>query len=267
MSPLLRHFGFRHHPFARQTPKDAVLRHRGFDEAFGRLRYSIELDSIAVLVAESGCGKSLLLGVLADQMQHEGLCVHYLAHSTVGPFGLVNALARKVGLSPCRSRAETATRLGEHLLTHERRHVVVIDEAHELPDATLEDVRLLTIADFDRRSPFVLLLAGQLALDERLAEPVHHALDRRIVTIARLVPLSPEEAHTYVQTRLRGAGIAKSRPVFEEAAIDAITDVTGGVPARINNLATGALIVAAARKRKLVDAQDVHDARLDRGRA
>lgn len=267
MSQLLRHFGFRHHPFARQTPKDGLLRHRGFEEAFGRLRYSVELDSIAVLVAESGCGKSLLLGVLADEMQREGLSIHYLAHSTVGPFGLINALARKVGLSPSRSRAETAMRIGEHLLSNERRHIVVLDEAHELPDATLEDVRLLTIADFDRTSPFLLLLAGQLALDERLAEPTHHALDRRIVTIARLLPLSPPETREYIATRVRGAGAAKNQPVFEDGAVDAISESTGGVPGRINTLATGALIVAAARKRKLVCAQDVHDARLDRGRS
>jgi type II secretory pathway predicted ATPase ExeA len=267
MSQLLRHFGFRHHPFARQTPKDAVLRHRGFEEAFGRLRYSVDLDSIAVLVAESGCGKSLLLGVLADEMQREGLCVHYLAHSTVGPFGLVNALARKVGLSPSRSRAETAMLIGEHLIANERRHIVVLDEAHELPDPTLEDVRLLTIADFDRKSPFILLLAGQPALDERLAEPTHHALDRRIVTIARLLPLSPEEIHEYVAARIRGAGIAKGQLVFEDGAVDAVAEATGGIPGRVNTLATGALIVAAARKRKLVSAQDVHDARLDRGRS
>lgn len=267
MTQLLDRFGFSRHPFARQTPQDAVLRHRGFDEALSRLRYCIELDSIAVLVAESGCGKSLLLGVLADDLQRDGLVVHYFAHSTVGPFGLVNVLARKVGLMPRRSRAETAIQIAEHLLNDERRHLVVLDEGHELPDATLDDVRLLTIGDFDRKSPFLLVLAGQLALDERLSEPTHHALDRRIATIARLLPLSADETKSYIDARLRGAGGKKAQPVFDDAAIDAITEATGGVPGRINNLATGALIVAAARKRKLVTGQDVHDAKLDRGRA
>ena len=91
MSKLLRHFGFRHHPFARKTPKDAILRHQGFDEALNRLRYSVDLDSIAVLVAESGCGKSLLLGVLAGEMQREGIT------TTVGR-------ASCLGRSPSRSR-------------------------------------------------------------------------------------------------------------------------------------------------------------------
>ena len=265
MSKLLRHFGFVHHPFSRQTSADALFRHRGFEEALGRLRFSVELDAIAILVAESGCGKSLLLGQLADEVQKAGMGVHYFAHTSTGPFGLINVLARKIGVAPKRSRAETAMLLTNKLVDDERHHLLVIDEAHALPDATLEDVRLLTISDFDRKSPFVLLLAGQPSLDDRLADPTHHALDQRITTVARLLPLSADETRDYIDTRLRAAG-AKKQPIFEDGALDSLFDAAAGVPRRINGIATSALIVAAARKRRLVSAQDIADARLDRGR-
>lgn len=265
MNQMLRHYGLRFHPFARGVPKEAVLEHRGFAEAHSRLRYAIELDAIAALVAESGCGKSLLLGVLCDELAQNGLAVHYFAHATVGPFSLINVLAQKVGLSPARSRGETAAHVAQHLLAAERRHVLVLDEAHALPDNTLEDVRLLTIADFDRKSPFLLVLAGHVSLDDRLAEPIHYALDQRVTTIARLQPLALDETREYVRQRLAVAG-ADNRPVFEDGAVESLFDATSGVPRRINNLATAALIVAVARGRRLVNAQDVHDARLDRGR-
>lgn len=265
MSHLLQHYGLDHHPFGRSTPKDALYRHRGFEEAQGRLRYTVELDGIAQLVAEAGCGKSLLLGELADELQQQGWAVHYFAHSTVGPFSLVNVLARKVGLAPRRSRGETAAALSEALLDDERHHLLVIDEAHKMPDVTLEDVRLLTISDFDRASPFVLLLAGQPLLDDRLAEPTHHALDQRITTVARLLPLSLDETVEYTGRRLAAAGAGK-RPIFADGAVDALHDASSGVPRRINNMATSAMIVAAARKRRTVSAQDVQDARVDRGR-
>lgn len=264
MSQLLAHFGLARPPFARATPRAGVLQHRGFQEAVRRLRFTVDLDSIAALVADAGMGKSLALGIVADDLQADGWTVHYLAHSTTGPFGLVNVLARKVGITPRRSRAETAHHIVSTLLDDERRHLLVIDEAHKLPDATLDDLRLLTITDFDRRSPFVLLLAGQTTLDERLAEPIHYALDQRITTIARLLPLASGEVREYLTRRLTAAGV--DRPVFEDGAIDAIADSSAGVPRRINNLATGAMIVAAARDRRLVTAQDAHDAHLDRGR-
>ncbi len=266
MNRLLQHYGFSHHPFGRTTPKDAILRHRGFEEALRRLLFSVELEGIAALVAEAGCGKSLVLGELARELQLQGWVIHYFAHASVGPFSLVNVLARKAGLAPRRSRGETALALAETLLADERQHLLVLDEVHDMPDDTLADVRLLTIGDFDRQSPFLLLLAGQPALDERLGEPTHHALDQRITTCARLQPLSLDETREYLRLRLAAAGAAQ-QPVFEDTAIDEVFEVSAGVPRRINNVATSALIVAASRQRRIVSAQDVQDARLARGRS
>lgn len=55
-----------------------------------------------------------------------------------------------------------------------------------MPDATLEDLRLLTADSLDKKSPFALVLAGQPLLRERLTEPQHYALSSRIATRARL---------------------------------------------------------------------------------
>jgi type II secretory pathway predicted ATPase ExeA len=263
---LIRHFRLTAHPFGRDAPKTALHRHRGFAEAFERLRYTIEIDGISALVADPGCGKSLLLGQLADDLQKQGHVVHYFAHATVGPFGLVNVLARKVGQAPRRSRAETALAVSQVLLDDERKHLLVLDEAHVMPDDTLEDVRLLSIADFDRKSPFGLILAGHPVLDDRLAEPTHHALDQRITTVARLAPLSLDETRDYIRLRLDASG-ARGQPVFDDDAIAALFDVGAGVPRRLNRAASSAMIVAASRKKNTVAAQDVHDARVDRGRA
>lgn len=263
---LIRHFRLTAHPFGRDAAPAALHRHRGFLEAYERLRYTIELDGLSALVAEPGCGKSLLLGHVAAEQQKLGTQVHYLAHSTVGPFGLLNVLLRKLGQSPRRSRAETAQCISQAMLEDKRKHLLILDEAHILPDPTLEDVRLLTIADFDRKSPFVLILAGHPCLDDRLAEPTHHALDQRITTLARLGPLSLDETREYVTLRLCACG-ARSQPLFDDEAVTALFDGSAGVPRRLNRIASAAMIVAASRKKQLVSAQDVLDARLDRGRS
>ena len=89
---LIRHFRLTAHPFGRDASPSALHRHRGFTEAHERLRYTIELDGLSALVAEPGCGKSLLLGQVAAEQQKLGTQVHYFAHATVGPFGLLNVL-------------------------------------------------------------------------------------------------------------------------------------------------------------------------------
>jgi type II secretory pathway predicted ATPase ExeA len=78
---LLRHFRLTAHPFGRDAPKTALHRHRGFTEALERLRFTVEIEGISALVAEPGCGKSLLLGQLADELQKQGHVVHYFAHA------------------------------------------------------------------------------------------------------------------------------------------------------------------------------------------
>lgn len=265
MSKLLRFFGFSHHPYSRRTPADALYRHRGFEEASRRLQFTVELEGMAVVTGLPGCGKSLLLGDLHDSLVRSGWSVYYFAHSTTSPFGLVNVLARMIGLSPRRSRSETAAAISEKLLEDQRPNLLVVDEAHLMPDATLEDLRLLTVADFDRQSPFTLILAGRPELDDRLAEPIHLALDQRVTTVARLMPLSRDETREYLHIRLKAAG-ADAQSLLDDGAVDAIFEDSDGVPRRINNIATGSLIVAAARSRRTVSTQDVHDARLDRGR-
>jgi len=261
---LISFFGFSFHPFGRNTPQQAIFRHQGFEEAFRRLSFAVDTDSIAELLSDPGLGKSLLLGDLAAYLQTLGFFVLYFAYASTGPAGFVNVIARKLSVAPRRCTAETALALSQKLLDEHKRLLLIVDEVQEMPDTTLLDLRLLTISDFDRKSPFCLILSGQPSLQDRLAEPCHRALDQRISTFARLAPLSLDESRSYLACRLAAAG-ASREPIFDYSAIQTLFDASCGVPRSLNNLATGALVVAASRNRRTVCAQDVYDARIDRG--
>lgn len=265
MIQLLNFYGLAPHPFGRRTSKEAVHRHSGFDEALSRLQMSVELETIPALVAEPGCGESLLLGELVDQQQAAGWVVPCFSRTMIHPFGLVNILARRLGFVPRRSRGETADAIVTSMMEGKRSHLVIGDEVHALPDATLQELRLLTVVDPDRKSPFLLMVAGQPALHEGLGEPTHYSLDQRITPVARLQPLSAEETRGYVQHRLKAAGIG-NKPLFDDGALEAVFDVSGSVPRSINGVATGAMIVAAAGKQRVVSAQNFHDSHVDQGR-
>jgi len=265
MNHLIDHFGLSQHPFSKHTPIDAIYHHQGFMEAEKRMLFATELYSIAMLLAESGCGKSLLLNQLSDQLKTQGWSITYLSHSTLSAFSLINVLARKLGLTPRRSRGETAMSVVDSFIQSDRKHMLIIDEAQGLYDATMEDIRLLTIGPFDQKSPFMLILSGQLSLDDRLQEPTHNALDQRISTVARLMPLSLEETKQYTIKRLEASG-ANKNPVFEEGAFSALYETSSGLPRRINSIGAGAMLVAASKGRRLVSAQDIYDAQFDRGR-
>ena len=261
LDALLNHFGLVSQPFARSVPEAGLLRHRSFAEALVRLRLAVDTRTPALLTAEPGLGKSTLLGVFADSLDTSTVRLVYTALCSCGPFGLVGQLATRYGVRPRRAAAQTAQALLDELSRSDRSEILVLDEAHRLPDESLDELRLLSNLDFDRTPPFALLLVGQSTLRERLAERVLVSLAQRLAIRASLSPLSEGESADYLERRLRASGARAT--LFRPAAAARVFEKTCGVPRLINNLATASLMAAAARGRKHVELQDVDDAAFD----
>lgn len=261
LDTLLNHFGLRSQPFARAVPEAGLVRHRSFAEALVRLGLAVDTRTPALLTADPGLGKSTLLGVFADSLDRSKTRLVYTALSSCGPFGLVGQLATRYGVNIRRSAAQTALAVLDELGRSERTEILTLDEAHRLPDTSLDELRLLNNLDFDRTPPFALLLVGQSTLRERLAEARHTSLAQRLAIRASLGPLSESESADYLDRRLRAAGARAT--LFRPAAAARVFEKTGGVPRLINNLATASLLAAASRGRKHIELQDVDDAAFD----
>lgn len=255
------HFGLTHAPFPKTASEAALLRHPALEATLERLRFALRRDTIASLVAESGCGKSTVLALFAKSL--DAASHHVLAASltTVGPFGLISHLATLCGLRPARFKGTTAAALIAHLRGLPKRTVLLIDEAHLLPDASLEDLRLLTADDFDRRSPFALVLVGQPLLKERLAEPQHYALAQRLGVRLRLRPLNESEVPLFLERHLKAAG-ARKNP-FEPEATTALFHHSRGIPRLVQNVALAAMLAALETGKKTIDAPAVQQAVVD----
>lgn len=261
LDSLLNHFGLAIQPFARAVPEAGLLRHRSFAEALTRLSLAVESRTPALLTAEPGLGKSTLLGVFYDSLDRSKTRLVYSQLCSCGPFGLVGQLATRYGVRPRRSAAQTAQALLDELAHSDRCEILVLDDAHRLPDPSLDELRLLSNLDFDRTPPFALLLVGQPVLRERLGESDLVSLAQRLAIRASLGPLSEADSTEYLERRLRAAGARAT--LFRPSAAARVFEKTRGVPRLINNLATAALLAASSRARKHVEVQDVDDATFD----
>jgi type II secretory pathway predicted ATPase ExeA len=198
---------------------------------------------------------------LVRDLDPTGYLVVYSSLASLGPFGLLSNLVAKIGLRARRFKGETAHDLVAHLRGLPKRTVIILDEAHLLPDASLEDLRLLTADSLDKKSPFALVLAGQPLLRERMTEPQHYALAQRITVRVRLRPLTDSEVALFVDKHLRACGA--QRALFEPDAITLVFQHSRGVPRLAQTLALGGLLAAASSGKKLVDADSVQQALLD----
>ncbi len=119
--------------------------------------------------------------------------------------------------------------------------VVVIDEAQDLSDELLEQVRLLSNLETDHQKLMQIVLMGQPELRDKLAQPHLRQLRQRITVRYHLGPLNLSETARYIHHRLTLAG-ANGRPCFDDDAIKTIHHYSGGIPRLINAVCDKALL-------------------------
>ena len=261
------HWGLARKPFA-NTPDPAFLvRLPAVEEAFARLLYDVTevRGGLSLVTGDIGCGKTMLAHALLDRLAGTPYEATALGSPRLTPVQLLQAVLTAVGAPRApRGKHALVQALGAQLVrehAHGRRPVLVVDEGQLATATLLEEVRLLTNFE-DRHDKHIhVVLVGQPELRARVA--AQPQIDQRIGLRAHMTPFDPEEVETYVTHRLRVAG-ANGTPIFEPDALAALARRSGGVPRLINNLATQALFVAAARGCRTVDAELVNDVADDR---
>lgn len=137
-----------------------------------------------------------------------------------------------------------------------REAVLIIDEAQDLTDGLLEQVRLLSNLETDRRKLLQIVLLGQTELRDRLNNHRMRQLRQRITIRYHLRPLRLREVSQYIQHRLEVAG-AKGLPYFTGPAVWRIHRYSRGIPRLINALCDKCLLAGYVQRRERVDHQMV----------
>jgi hypothetical protein len=116
-----------------------------------------------------------------------------------------------------------------------KRLLLIVDEAHHLPKASLEALRLLTNCEAQGQPLLQVFLVGQTELKRTVYAADMEQLKQRIVSAFELEPLAVDETRDYIQFRMHTAGW-QGKPAFSADIFEAIQQHTGGIPRRINSL-------------------------------
>jgi general secretion pathway protein A len=255
------HWKLARRPFANTPDPAFVYRSPAFAEGFARLVYdATELrGGLSLVTGEIGCGKTMLAGALAERLAGSACDVVALPYPRVTPSQLLALLARGVGIEPV-PRGKLAViealgaRLGE-LHRNGRRPVLVVDEAQLAGPSLLEEIRLLTNHEDRQDKHLHVVLLGQPELRERVRR--RPQIDQRVSLRFHVEPMEAAEVRGYVAHRLHVAGA--TREIFTADAIAALAERSGGVPRRVNTLATQALFVGGMRQLDAIDGALVAD--------
>jgi len=254
-APWLTHFGFTRTPFSKSLAPSELFTRVPHQEAVARILHCVQESALGVVTGEVGAGKTVAARAARATLDPSRYQIIYIANPAFGTRGLYVTVVRALGASPRFFKAEVMAQAQELLEAEEaerhRRVVIVVDEAHLLSAAQLEELRLLTNSDMDSRSPFAGILLGQPTLVRQLRLGVFAALDQRIATRFHIPPMDLGDATAYLRHHLALAG--RSDQLFADDAIVRLHRLSNGIPRALNNAATAALIAAAADGKELVD--------------
>lgn len=260
-------WGLTRTPFANTPDPEFAHLSAAFDEGLARLLFDVTeiRGGLSLVTGEVGCGKTMLAATLADRLAGTPFAPVALPTPRLSPTQLLRAVGEATGSGKLPgAKHALVTSLGAHLrAVHEggRRVVLIVDEAQLASPMLLEEIRLLTNYEDRRHKHLHLVLLGQPELRQRVAK--RPQLDQRIGLRFHLAPLDAEEVPAYLAKRLEVAG-ANGERIFDDGAVAQLASRSGGVPRVINNLATQAMFVAAARKSRTVDGELVNDVADDR---
>ncbi len=247
-------FGLTERPFSLLPDPDFLYLSPQHKLARAYLEYGLTQKlGFVVLTGEIGTGKTTLIkSLLKARAGKQRLGVLY--QTSFCAEDLLELLLKEFEIpGHFHSRATRLSAFNEFLIKAYGRgeHVVlIVDEAHNLGAAALEELRLLSNIQADKEPLLQVILVGQPNLRNRLRQPSLRQLAQRVGVHFHLQPLDEEETKEYIRYRLARVG---GSGIFTPSALAKIFACTQGVPRRINAWCDLALVAAFAEGRKEID--------------
>ena len=260
----LEFYGLKELPFALTPDPRFIYFTPSHTEAMANLHYGIESGKgLIVVTGEVGTGKTTILRWMMQRLDRTVL-VGYIFNPrmSVGEFYQHVCSTKLLNVQSWQNKSELMIALGETL---EERHarglrtVLIVDEAHGLSTAVLEEIRLLSNFESDTAKQLQIILTGQPELREVLNQPELRQLKQRVALRCEIKPLpNIEETERYVTSRLLVAG-AERTDIFSPGAIDYLFRCSNGIPRLVNNLCDNALLAGFAAGAETISRSIVED--------
>lgn len=270
----LDYWGLSKNPFdSVPDPQMYFSSHCTVESTVAELLFAIEEgnECLAVVVGEVGLGKTMSLRVVLNELDPDKYRIAFVTNPDLTFPQLMRELIGQLQGQPCRLRGkdgllEEFNRLLFETADSGRKVLVFIDEGNALRSSCLEGLRLLTNMQEDTRNLLTIVLAGQPKLARMLEDRRRSNLYQRIGVYSHLEPLeSVHQVREYVEYRLARADV--TREIFQEAAIEAVSRHSDGVPRLINRLCKLSLKAGETNGLAYIDETLVEDiaSRFDRG--
>lgn len=251
-----KYFGLTEKPFSIVPDPKVLFLSKNHENALTYLEYGLsENVGFILLTGEIGIGKTTLIRHMLNEMSAKmDIAVIFNTNFTSDQLFRRILSEFEIPCDPSGDKSlhlETLYRFLIDQYARGRHTLLIIDEAQNLADEVLEDVRMLFNLQTDNHALLQVLLVGQPDLKRRMSSPNLRQLAQRIVVSYHLSPLNEEQTFQYIHHRLKVAGAQTA--LFSPKAMELIFEKSGGIPRTINLLCDAGLVYAYGEDKLIVD--------------
>jgi len=254
---LLTMYGLKWNPFATDLPVEGLLPTPAVESFCRRIeRQLMRQGGFALIAGEPGAGKSAALRLLAHRLEKtEGLGVAALSHPSASISDFYHEITDLFGITMIHgNRWHSFKGLRQRWLTHledtRMRPLLLVDEAQEMINPVLTEMRLLTSTDFDSRAILSVVLVGDHRLLAKLRNPELQPIASRIRQRLIMARAEPEELLKLLDHLLTQAG---NPGLMTPGLKETLVAHAGGNPRALAIMADGLLAAGAEHDREVLD--------------
>jgi len=260
-------YGFQKEPFSITPDPDFLYLSDSHREALAQLIYGVDTKKgFIVVTGKIGVGKTTILNAFLRQLVKTEVIPAFIFNTKLTPIDFFKLIADELGLHEPHSKAEFVLTLNDFLiLCHSKGEgpvVLIIDEAHNLSDELLEEIRLLLNLETNTEKLVQIVLAGQPELWEKLKQPKLQQLRERIFLSNIIEPLDSNDTVEYIRMRIK-LSRGRFKNIFSKKALKKIYKYSRGVPRLINLICTHAFISGYASGKKSIDSDIIKEVAKD----
>lgn len=248
-------FNFTNTPFKRDIPPDSLHLTPSLKILQDRLSYGVKNRYFLVVTGDSGCGKTTAIRYFISSLDPNRTVAFYVSEAKLTPRNFYVDVLNQIGVKPRFYCGDAKRQLMKEILNlsaNNKLPVIIIDEVHLCDMEMLTEIRFLLNFNMDSHTPMALILVGQSEIRDILRKQVYESISQRIDLRCYLPPLDHPQTAEYIAAHLAYA--AGSPPeIFTDTAIATIFDFSGGLPRKINRLASLCLMHAAQTNKRFID--------------